>query len=230
MGKRKKKDDETLVDIVEKKEQAQELYNDNQNLILGGLLLFVLLAGGIFAWNNFYKKPRQANAVNEMSQAQFQFDRDSFALALDNPGGGSLGFLDIIDEYSGTAAANLSHYYAGICYMNLGGAQNIDAAISYLSDFDDDGTVLASTKYGALGDCYSEKQDLGQAESYYQKAISNGDNEFLLAYYMKKLGLLYQSQGKMAEAKSMFEQIRDKYPFAPDGNGIEKYIMRVSGN
>jgi len=230
MGKRKKKDDETLVDIVEKKEQAQELYNDNQNLILGGLLLFVLLAGGIFAWNNFYKKPRQANAVNEMSQAQFQFDRDSFALALDNPGGGNPGFLDIIDEYSGTAAANLSHYYAGICYMNLGGAQNMDAAISYLSDFDDEGTVLASTKYGALGDCYSEKGDLGQAESYYKKAISNGDNEFLLAYYMKKLGLMYQSQGKMAEAKGMFEQIRDKYPFAPDGNGIEKYIMRVSGN
>jgi len=101
MGKRKKKNDETLVDIVEKKEQAQELYNDNQNLILGGLLLFVLLAGGIFAWNNFYKQPRQQNAVKEMSQAQFQFDRDSFALALDNPGGGNPGFLDIIDQYGG---------------------------------------------------------------------------------------------------------------------------------
>ena len=229
MSKRKK-DDETLVDIVEKKEQAQELYNDNQNLILGALLAFVIIAGGIFAWNNFYKKPRQASAVKEMAQAQLQFDRDSFALALDNPGGGNPGFLDIIDQYSGTPAANLSHYYAGISYLNLGGDQNVEAAISYLEDFDDEGTVLAATKYGALADAYSEKNDLGQAESYYKKAISNGDTEFLSAYYMKKLGLLYQTQGKMAEAKEMFEQIRDKYPFTPDGNGIEKYISRVSGN
>ena len=228
MSKRKK-DDETLVDIVEKKEQAQELYNDNQNLILGALLAFVIIAGGIFAWNNFYKKPRQMSAVKEMAQAQFQFDRDSFALALDNPGGGNPGFLDIIDQYGGTPAANLSHYYAGICYLNLGGAQNIDAAISYLEDFSES-SVLSATKYGALGDAYSEKNDLGQAESNYKKAISNSDNDFLSAYYMKKLGLLFQSQGKMAEAKGMFEQIKTKYPLTPDGNGIEKYISRVSGN
>ena len=75
-----------------------------------------------------------------------------------------------------------------------------------------------------------EKSDLGQAESYYKKAINEGGNEFLEAYYMKKLGLLYQSQGKMAEAKGMFEQIKNKYPLSPDGQGIDKYISRVSGN
>jgi hypothetical protein len=52
-----------------------------------------------------------------MMLAQQQFEKDSFQLALTNPGGGYSGFLDIIDSYSGTKTANLAKYYAGICYL-----------------------------------------------------------------------------------------------------------------
>ncbi len=228
MAKRNKKaSDDTLVDIGEKTEQAQDFYQKNQSLILGGLFAFVLLVGGIFAYNNFYKTPRLNSAIEEMAQAQRMFEKDSFALALANPGNGNLGFLDIATDFSGTSAGNLANYYAGISYLNLG---QFDAALSYLEDYSPDGSVLPITYYGALGDVWSEKNDMDKAISFYKKAIGQGTNEFLEAYYTKKLGMLYEYQGKVAEAKSTYENLQAKYPNTPEGRDIEKFISRVSMN
>ena len=219
-----KKNDETLVDIVEARENAQDFMEANQSKILMGLLAAVVLIGGFLAYKYMYQGPRNIEAAEALQQAQMQFERDSFALALQNANGDK-GFLDIIDNYSGTKAANLSHYYAGISYLNLG---QFDAAISYLEDFSAAGEVLPISKNGALGDAYGEKGDLDKALNYYGKAISAGENEFLTAYYLKKQGLLYEKQGKYAEATKNFEQIKSKYPFSPDGRDIDKFIARVS--
>ena len=229
MAKRKKsakKADETLVDIVEVRDQAQSFVDRNQQLVFGALVAVVLIAGGIFAYANFYQKPRQQEAVAQMFQAQVQFERDSFALALTNPGGGYVGFLDIIDNYGGTDAANLAHFYAGISYLNLG---EYDAAIDYLKDYNPDGEVTPIMKFGALGDAYSELNDFDNAMSYYKRAAGAGDNEALTPYYLKKIGLVHERNGNFAEAKKSFETIKEKYPNSPDGRDIDKYIVRVTG-
>ena len=156
----KKKKDETLVDLVEARDSASDFFERNQNLIFGVLAAVVLIAGGIFAYYNFFQKPREDRAMNALSQAQIQFERDSFALALQNPGGGNDGFLDIIDRYSGTKAGNLANYYAGVCWLNLG---QYEAAIEHLKDFSPKGQVTPITKYGAMGDAYSELEDYDKA-------------------------------------------------------------------
>lgn len=229
MARRKrnqKKADETLVDIVEVKDQAQSFLDENQNLVFGGLLAIVLVIGGLFAYRNYYKAPRQQEAVEQMLQAQVQFERDSFANALANPGGGYSGFLDIIDSYSGTDAANLAKYYAGISYLNLG---EYEAAIDYLKDYSPEGEITPIMRYGAIGDAYAELNDLGSAMDFYKKAASAGDNEVLTPYYLKKVGLLHEKNGNFAEAKASFEKIKNDYPNAPDSREIDKYITRVAG-
>ena len=138
-----------------------------------------------------------------------------------------MGFIDIASKYSGTSTGNLANYYAGVSYLQLG---QFDAAISYLEDYSPEGSVLPITYYGVLGDAYSEKGEMDKAINMYKKAIAQGTNEFLEAYYIKKLGLLYENQGNMADAKAMFENLRNKYPTSPEGVDIEKYISRVSVN
>jgi len=228
MAKRrnKKAQEETLVDLAQKSEQAQDFYSSNQNLILGGLFAAVLLFGGFYLWNSM-KNSKVGEAIEAIAQAERMFERDSFAIALSNPGGGSLGFLDIADQYSGTTTGNLANYYAGVSYLQLG---QFNAALSYLNDYSPDGSVLPITYYGVLGDVHSEKGDLSAAESNYKKAIAQGSNDFLVAYYMKKLGLLYEHQGNGAQAKATFEDLRKKYPNSPEGQDIEKYISRVNVN
>jgi tetratricopeptide (TPR) repeat protein len=212
------------VDLVEAREQATSFLEKNQIAIFGGLLALVLIVGGFFAYNFLYKAPRELESQKQMRQAQFQFERDSFALALTNPGGGYSGFLDIIDNFGGTKAANLANYYAGISYLNLG---QYEVAIDYLNDFKAKDDVLPITKYGALAAAHGELEDFDKAISFYKKAIGAGDNEFLIAYYHKNIGLLYEKQGKFADAKKHYEEIKTNFPNSVQSTDIDKFIARV---
>lgn len=229
MARRKKtnkKAEETLVDIIEVRDQAQNFFERNQNLVLGVLAGLVILVGGYFAYNNFFKAPRAEEAIDQMTQAQYQFERDSFALALTNPGGGAMGFLDIIDSYGNTPSGNVAKYYAGICYLNIG---EYDAAISFLKEYSPDGNITPIMRNGALGDAYSELSEYDDAISYYKKAVNAGDNEMLTAYYLHKLGLLHERNGRFAEAKEAYQRIKEEFPTSNQGREIDKYIARVDG-
>lgn len=222
--RKQKQSDETLVDLVEVGAQAQGFLDKYQNLIFGALVALVVIIGGVFAYNNFYAKPRQQEAVEQMFQAQFQFERDSFVLALTNPGGGYQGFLDIIDNYGGTKAANVANYYAGVSYLNLG---KYEAAIDYLKAFKANGLILPAVKWGAMGDAYAELNDLEKAMSYYKKAANVDNDDALSAYYLVKVGMLYEKQGDKANARKFYQRVKDDYPQAPDAKDIDKLIARV---
>jgi len=222
MSRRKQRQrEEEIVELVEEKNKEGGFLQNNQFLFLGILALGALLIGGILAYSLLYKAPRDAKAMSAMYKAEEQFKKDSFALALENPGGGFDGFLDIIDNYNGTKAANLAKYYAGISYLNLG---NFDAAIEYLSSSSPGGSVLPITKYGALADCYSEKQDFAQAIEFYERAVNTQENEFLTPYYLRKLALLHERQGNSEAANTYFRKIKEDFPNSDEGQVIDKYI------
>lgn len=222
--KTRKEEKETLVDIVEVKEHAEDFFERNQKPIIGVLGAIALIIGGYFAYKYFYQAPREKEAAEQIFQAELQFERDSFELALLNPGGGYSGFLDIIENYKGTDVANLANYYAGICYLHLG---KFDAAISYLKDFSPGGEITPIMKHGALGDAYSELSQFDDAIGEYRKAVQAGDNDFLTPYYMKKLGLLYEKQGDVAAALKTFKQLKKDYAKSQDGFNIDKFIQRA---
>lgn len=220
----KKKTDETLVDLVEARDSAQDFLDKNQNGLLIGLTAIVLLVGGYFAYKYLIKAPKEQEASYAMAKAQDYFARDSFALALQSPDASYVGFLDLIDQYGSTKAGNLAQYYAGISYLRLG---KFDAAVSYLSDFDNTGDILPISKYGAMADAYSEQGNFTEALSNYEKAVGYGENEFLQSYYLKKMGLLYEKEGNFAASAKAFKRIKTEFPLSPDGRDIEKYIARV---
>lgn len=222
--RKQKQSDETLVDLVEVGAKAQGFMDKYQNYIFGALVAGVVIFGAVFIYRNFVQAPRQVEATEQMFQAQVQFERDSFVLALTNPGGGYLGFLDIIDTYGGTPAGNLANYYAGISYLHLG---KFEAAIEYLQDFKADGHIIPAVKFGALGDAYAELGDLEKGMSFYKKAANVENDEALTAYFLVKIGMLYEKQGQKDQAKTYYQKVKDEYPSTPDGQNIAKLLARV---
>lgn len=202
-------------------------FEENQKVILGTITGILILVIGFILYHHLIKKPREAEAVNAIYVAEMQFERDSFENALLNPGAGNMGFLDVIDEYKGTSAANLAKYYAGISYLKLG---RYEAAVSYLEDFKAKGKITPITKYGALGDAYSELEQYSKAISAYKKAVNSSKNSFLTPYYLKKLGMLYELQENYKEALNAYQKIKDDFPDSPDGLNIEKYIDNIVYN
>lgn len=231
MAKRKSSQSaaDATVDVQEvQASSSRPFWETNQHLILyvlGGIAAIIMAWWGYKA---LIVEPQQKEAVSASWQAQLQFDRDSFKLALENPGGGFDGFVALADKYSGTPAGNSAKYYAGVCYLQLG---DFDNAISYLEDFDAEGELLPIMKYGLLGDCYSEKKEFDKALDFYKKATEAGKNEALVAYYLKRLGQLNDYQGNKEAAKEAYERLRRDYPnpSSADWRDIEKYIYRAGG-
>lgn len=217
--------DETLVDIVEVTESASDFFERNQKAILGVLAGVVLLLGAFFAYKYGVSEPKNKAAMESIEQAQYQFSRDSFALALEDPGMESEGFLDIIDNYGGTKVANLANYYAGVSYLNLG---SYEAAIEYLRDFSPADDITPAMKFGAMGDAYSEMGDLDKAASNYKKAANTNENSLTSPYYLFKLGMLQFKQGDKAAALSSFQKIKTDYPESTQAADIDKFIKLVS--
>ncbi len=222
--KKTKKQEEVLIDITEVTGQAEDFFEKYQREILIGVAALVVIVGGWLAYTNFYKAPRQKEAVEQMAQAEWQFQRDSFSLALANPGGGYPGFADIVKKYGGTDAGNAALYYAGVSCLNMG---QFDAAISYLKDFSAKGETMPMMKNGALGDAWAEKGDLDKALGFYKKAANANDNEILTPYYLKKVAMLSEKQGKNSDAVSAWKKIKEEYPTAPEARDAEKNLVRL---
>ncbi len=120
--------------------KTEEWVEKNQKVILIAVGAIAITVLAYLGFVNVIQEPKEKEAMSEMYQAQEYFDQaltapvasDSlYNLAL-NGGNSKYGFLDIIENYSGTKAANVSNYYAGVAYLNINDYKN---AITYLDAF-----------------------------------------------------------------------------------------------
>jgi len=205
--------------------KTEQFIEDNNKMLTIVVAVIIAVAGAYLAYTKLYIAPKQAEALEQMFQAELSFEKDSFNLAL-NGDGNDLGFIDIIDGYSGTKAANLSKYYAGVCCLKIG---QFEEAIDYLGAFSSSDRMIQPMAYGAMGDAYAELGDNSNALSNYMKA-GKMENDFSAPYYLMKAGLLYETEGKYNEALSAYESIKKDYKNSDEGRNIDKYITRAKLN
>ena len=218
-------EDDTLVDIVEVRDQGLDFFERNRKPLIIGVLALIAITAGALLYQTFIHRPAERAAAEQMQQAQYQFEQDSFSLALTNPGQGYPGFLDIADEYSGTAAGNLANYYVAVSYLNLG---QYEAALDYLQDFDAEGDLMPAMKMGVMGDLQSELGDFNAAVDSYEGAVdASGQNFVTGGYYLNKLGLLLRDQGRNEEALEAFRRLKAEYANSNEAAQADKYIAAL---
>ncbi len=216
---------EDRIQIVEEAlGKTEQFIEKNQKLIsivVGAIIVIVL---GYFGFKKFYVEPLETEAQSQMFMAEKYFELDSLNLAL-NGDGNYLGFLDIIDDYGMTKASDLSHYYAGICYLKKGDFEN---AVDYLESFSADDNAVAPMAKGAIGDAYVEMSDLNKAKKYYLEAAEMVLNDFSTPAFLMRAGLTSEEMGEYQEAKNLYERIKKEYPVSSEGRTIDKHLGRVN--
>jgi tetratricopeptide (TPR) repeat protein len=225
-----KKDNKEIISIEnpeiigESISKTEEFLNKNKNLIyiLSGSLILLFI---LFSTYNFIKDNQNIEAQEEMFQAVYYFEQDSLVKAL-NGDGNNYGFLEIIDEYSLSDAANLSHYYAGVSYLKLG---NYNNAISYLLPYSSSDLLLQARAYSLIGDAYVELQDYNNAIKYFKLASSNNPNEYFTPKYILKLALVYEKIDDLNSAINSYDQIIDEFKDSPEFQISLKNKSRLEG-
>lgn len=201
---------------------------NNQKVIFWVIGSLIVIVGAIFAYNKFITEPKQEKATNEMYQAQQYFTQATDGVASDSlynlalhGAEGRPGFLKIIEHYSGTKAANLSHYYAGISYLNL---HKYKEAITELEKFKSDDEFLSPLAKGAIGDAFAQNNQLDEALGYYEKAFTVKTNDLTTPRFLLKAGHVALALGKKDKAFQYFSRIQNEFGNTQEAQNIEGLI------
>jgi tetratricopeptide (TPR) repeat protein len=215
-------------DLIENPEAAVEaglnkvetFVQKHKEKIITVVAAAVVGVAGIWAYNQFISIPNEEKAQVAIYPAQQAFAKDSLKLAL-NGNGLTLGFLDIIDEYGATKAANLANYYAGLCYLSLGQPED---AIEYLDNFKGNDPVLSIVAKGAIGDAFADLNQPNEALEYYIKASNGNANNFLTPIFLKKAGTAAEMVENYKVALKVYKRLKSDFSNSNESQDIEALI------
>jgi tetratricopeptide (TPR) repeat protein len=220
MAKKIDNTEEKIHAVEEALSKSEKFIEKNQKIltiIIGAAVVIVL---GVFAFQKLFIAPREKAAQGQMFMAQKYFEEDSLNKAL-NGDANFPGFLDIIDSYSMTKAANLAKYYTGIIYLKQG---KYEDALTYLKKFDSDDEFVGPMATGGMGDAYMELGQKDKALEYYLKASSEQVNDLTTPLYLMRAAFVYEDQAKFDKAVELYEKIQKEHPKSAEARDIDKYI------
>lgn len=207
--------------IEETVSKTEQFYNENKKTIWGCIIAAAVIALGVLAYNQFYLKPKVAEAQEQAYPAEAAFRAGNFEVAL-NGDGNNYGFAQIIDEY-GSKAGKAMPFYAGVCALQL---KDYEAAVDYLKKYKGKDPILAARAQACLGDALAGLERYEEAAAQFEKAAGVSDNMFA-AGYLLKAAVTYEELGANDKALVLYETIKDKYPQSMEAYDIDKYINRI---
>lgn len=181
--------------------KTELFYNQNKSLINKILIGIIILLGGYILVKKMYIEPQETEAQEALFEAQYVFEKDSFASATGM-------FQDIVDQFGSTKAGNTANLYLGISLMKQ---NKFDEALEALNDFSGEGYFIPTIKLGLVGDCYSELGEWEKAVDQYEKAAESGKSKVYSPYYLKKAGILLEQNNEPKKAQTLYEKVLSDY-------------------
>ena len=159
MSKKIKKDEPIAPDQALSKAEAF-VTKHKKAFIIAILAIFAFV--GFNAFNeDATEKKENTEAEAAIANIEATWQGMQLQAALDS-------FLEIIDLYNGTNAANKAHFYAGIIYSQQ---ENYEEAINHLSKYNGSDKIIAPKAKQLLGNCYSQIEDYDNAITTYENAL-----------------------------------------------------------
>ncbi len=202
--------------------RAWEYVDRNRTLAIGVLAGLVLLAVGIVGYF-LYQGVQGEKAQGLLAQALAVYDEGNYRLALDGDEN-TIGLLEVADEYGGSDAGNLAHFYAGDALYRLG---EYDEALDHFEDFDIESNVVGAGAYAAMAAIYENKEEYERAGDLYRRAASVFPNELTSPQYLLQAGRAYETAGEYDDARDAYESIREDYPESELISGLDFYLARI---
>lgn len=218
----KKIDQETGELIIAK---AKDFWEKNGKILTIASVLVILLAGGLYVYNNYFKAPKEAKAAEVMFKAEEYYRKDSVNKAL-NGDGQHWGFLRVIDKYGGTDAGNMANFYAGSCFTKL---NENEKALKYLKKFKTSSKPLQSRAYKLMADAYADLGRNKEALDYYQKAGHHfeSDEAFSAECLFTAAYLAQRSLNDTKTAIALYKEVKEKFPRTQQGLDADNYLAQM---
>ncbi len=224
----KKSDQNELLEnpevIAEKLVPGEDFLKSNSKILAGVLAVAIVLIGGVLFFQ-YNTQQQNEKAQAEMFQAVYFFEQDSVDFAL-NGDGINKGFLNIIESYPRTDAANLAHFYTGSIYLSQ---KKFEDALTHLQEFSTDDYLVQAKAYSLVGDANLELGKTEEAIAQYTKAARTNENKYMSPKYLAKLAVAQEEAGKIEDAIKTYTEIEEKYYESFEFAAARKHKARLEG-
>ncbi len=218
-----KKEEAIALDVQLTKTEA--FIEKNLKKILICIAAVVAVVVVFFAYNNYVNGKNQ-DAEKAIAASQQAFAEQQYDKALNGDGSVSVGFLRVIDEYSGTKTANLAKLYAAICYAKT---EKYDEAINMFESYNQKGDQMVSpVSVAALGNCYIQKGQNDKGIELLLKAAKEADNDAISPVCLLQAAKVYEADGKQDKSVALYKQIKEKYFRSSVAQDMDAYIEKAT--
>jgi len=100
--------------------QSEAFFLKYKKAIITVVVAIIVIIVGAVLYKTYIAEPNEQKASTAIAKGQDYFAQGLFQQALEGDSTGFKGFAKLADEYSSTAAGNLSNLYAGLCNAQLG--------------------------------------------------------------------------------------------------------------
>ena len=216
--------EKNLENINEALTSTEQFIEKNQNAIMIGLGVIIVVVLAVLAYHNLYLKPKNEKAQAAIYKGERYFQNQQDSLALFGNGNDYIGFEEVMNQFGGTKTADLAKAYAGISYSRLGYNEK---ALDYLTKFKGGDKLITPAVTGAIGDVHMNLGNSDKAVNHFLKAAKAADDNMLSPIYYKKAGLAYIHAQNFDKAIETFEKIKNTYINSPEGQEADKYIEQA---
>jgi predicted negative regulator of RcsB-dependent stress response len=191
---------------VEYWETLREFYERYRKPIVwgAGALLVLVVLGYIYQTN---RKAKEEEASIALRSVQQLVQQGLHKMAIDgDPTQKVKGLKAIVSEYGGTPSGDIAAVLLGNAYL---ATDQFDLAFQTFDDVSPSGDLLKSAATAGKASALEAKKNFADAPDLYRKAAGAYENEFLTAARYFSAGRAYCLCGKKAEAKEMFDKVKE---------------------
>ena len=203
--------------------RAWDFVDKHRTLVWGLLGGLVLLVGLIVAYV-FYQQAQEAEAQEALAVPIRLYEAESYREALDGPEG-EMGLLAVADEYGGTDAGDLAHFYAADALYRLG---EYEEALEHFQAFDGDDAYLEASALAGEAAVHENLEDFARAGQLYEEAAERFESELTTPRFLFGAGRAYEAAGDYAAAEAAYEALKEGFPDAPAAQNVDAYLARVA--
>lgn len=207
--------------------RAQSLYDNNKSVIIGAAIaVIVALAGSIGYY--YYSNAQENEAQQLMAGATQAYLNQDYETALTGSETDfTVGFEQIINNFSITDAANLARYYASVCEFKIGNTQQ---ALNYINDYDIPEGIMGVGPISFQGVLHTDLGNHAEAAELYVKAAEWVDNDSTTPYNYLEAAKAYQDAGNTQQAQKYAQLIVDQYSQSSQFADAQKLLGMLAVN
>lgn len=201
--------------------KAQRFYDQNKSTLIGAAIAVLLLLGGSIGYY-YYASAQEEEAQQLMANATQSYLNQDYETALTGSEADfTVGFEQIINNYSITDAANLARYYASVCEFNLGNPQQ---ALNYINEYDAPEGIMGVGPISFHGVILTDIGNHEQAADQYVKAAEWDLNDSTTPYNYLEAAKAFQDAGKEDKAREYAQKIADEYSESSQITAAQKLL------